>query len=672
MTDVGAWAVAVPAVLVALAWCVLPGLLVTLATGLRGVLAWSLAPAVSVPTIAIGAVVASVAGVPWSGALALAPALVLAALAAGGRGLLAAPRRGRAPTPPPPVEREGGPVALAALAGSAVAVVVGAVAVVTGMGLPDAVSQTYDAVFHYNAVARILTDGDASALTLGTLTDPGAQAAFYPAAWHDLVSLVVVSAGAEVPLASNAVAGVVAVVVWPSSCLALVRVLAGPSWAALAAAPLVAVGFIAFPWSLLGFGVLWPNLVGMSLVPAALAALVAAVQTQPAGSLTRWRAVLLLPVLVVGLGLGHPSAVFGLAVLGAFPVAVAFARLLTRTASGGRRGAAVAVLAGLVAVAGVTGVVQVLLTSPVFDDIRSFDWPAFQSPAEAARQVALGATNDRSPAWVLAVLVLVGAAASWRTGYRWLLPAHLAAGALYLAAASTESPLTAAVTAFWYNDSYRLAALLPVTGVPLAVLGLLAVGALLHRVAPRIGPGVLTAAATAAVLVGTGGMYAAAHASVVDDTYLAVPAGRSELLDPAERAFFDEVAAVVPPGVVVAQNPWTGSALLWALTGTEVLFPHLVGEWTADQRALARSLDDPAAEPGVCAAADRTRVGYLLVGRPDFWPGDPRSGDYPGLETPGPGSGLRLVADDGSGNALYQLTGCGGLTTALAVEPGGR
>jgi hypothetical protein len=50
---------------------------------------------------------------------------------------------------------------------------VGAVAVVNGMGLPDAVSQTYDAVFHYNAVARILTDGDASALTLGTLTDRG-------------------------------------------------------------------------------------------------------------------------------------------------------------------------------------------------------------------------------------------------------------------------------------------------------------------------------------------------------------------------------------------------------------------------------------------------------------------------------------------------------------------
>ncbi len=683
MADTGAWAAAVPAVLVAVLWCTLPGLLVTLAAGLRGVLAWSLAPALTVPTIAVGAVAASAAGVPWSGATAAGPALVLAALTVGARWLLARRRREPVPeapapevsvpeTPVPgaPVPHEGRAAWIAAAAGVVGAALVGAVAVVNGMGLPDAVSQTYDAVFHYSAVARILADGDASSLTLGTLTDPGAQAAFYPAAWHGLVSLVVVSAGAGVPLASNATAAVVAVVVWPLGCLALVRVLAGPSWPALAAAPVLAVGFISYPWSLLSFGVLWPNLVGVSLVPAALAALVAAVGPRADASLTRLRAGLLLPVVVVGLGLAHPSAVFSLAVLGVFPAAGALARVLVRTGRTGRRGAVVAVLGGLVAVAAVAGAVQVLLTAAVFDDIRSFDWPAFQTPLEAVRQVALDATNDGSPAWVVSVLVLVGALASWRAGYRWLVPAHLAAGTLYVVAASTESPLTAAVTAFWYNDAFRLAAMLPVTGVPLAVLGLLVVGSLVHRLVPRVGAGTVTAAATAVVVVATGGLYAAAHASFVDESYLAVPPDRTELLDPAERAFFDEVAAIVPPGAVVAQNPWTGSALLWPLTGTEVLFPHLVGEWTADQRLLSQRLDDPTV-PGVCAAAARTRVGWLLVGERDFWPEDGRSRGFPGLEPDGRATGLRRVAEDGSGNALYRLTGCGGVTAALSTGPGG-
>lgn len=657
---VAAWLPALPAALVAVAWCVLPGLLVTLSLGLRGVLAWGVAPAASIATIAVAAVVASAAGVPWSPVVALVPAVVLALLLAAARWGRARLRRRRdAPAAPPP-DRDGTTVTLAALAGLAVAALVGAFTVVDGMSLPTALSQTYDAVFHYSAVARIVAEGDASSLTLGTLTSPGAGAAFYPAAWHDLVSLVVLSAGASIPVASNAAAGAVAAVVWPLGCTALVRVVAGPSWAAVAAAPVLATGFIAFPWSLLSFGVLWPNLVGMSLVPAVLAVVVAAVGREAVGTLTRVRAVVLLPVLLAGLALGHPSTVFSLAVIAAFPVAGSFVRWLGRMLRAGRWATAVPV--GLVAVVLVTAAVDWLLTSPVFDDVRSFDWPAFVTPLDAVRETALGATNSKGPAWAVSVVVLVGLiAALWRPGYRWLVPAHLASATLYVLAASSESSLTAAVTAFWYNDSYRLAAMIPVTGVPLAVVGLLAVGAVLARVPglTRVGAGGLTALATVAVLVGTGGMYARTHAAFVDDSYLAVPAGRSELVDPAERAFYDRVAAIVPPDAVVAQNPWTGSALLWALTGREVLFPHLTGNWTADQDLIGRHLDDVLDDPATCAVVARSDVRYLLVGNADFWPGDARSREYPGLASPDPRSGFELLASDRSGNALYRVPDCG-------------
>jgi hypothetical protein len=648
---VAAWATAVPAALVAALWCVLPGLLVTLAAGLRGVLAGGLAPAVSISTIGVAAVVASVAGVPWSPAVAVVPAAVLAVLVAAVRRLPVLRRR-RVPSAP-----DGWSVALAVLAGSAVAAAVGTVTVLDAMGPPTTLSQTYDAVFHYNAVAHILADGDASSLTLGTLTSPGAGAAFYPAAWHDVVSLVVLSTGVSVPVASNVVAAVVAAVVWPLGCLALVRVVVGASWAALAATPVVAVGFVAFPWSLLGFGVLWPNLIGLSLVPAALAAVVVAAGLGRSGALTRVRALLLLPVAVVGLGLGHPNAVFSLAVLALFPAAWWFARTLgaiwrSRTRVG-------AVLLGLVGVVAVAAAAGVLLTSPLFDDVRSFDWPAFQSPLGAAGEVALGATNRRDPAWVLAVVVLLGALATLPVArYRWLVPAHLAAAALYVLAAGSESPLAAAVTAFWYNDSFRLAAMLPVTGVVLAVVGLVATGSLLHRALPsaRVPAGAVTAFATAAVLVATGGMYATSNAAVVDDNYAAGPGA---LVDPAERAFYAEVSALVPADAVVAQNPWSGSALLWPLTGREVLFPHLSGNWTPDQTLLAGHLRDAATDARVCAAATRLDVRYLLVGVPDFWLGDQRALGYPGLAAPEADRGFRLLAADATGDALYELTACG-------------
>jgi K+-transporting ATPase c subunit len=64
------------------------------------------------------------------------------------------------------VAPDGRPVALAVLAGFAVALVLVVVTVVEGVVVPTAVSQTYDAVFHYSAVASILAERDASSLTL--------------------------------------------------------------------------------------------------------------------------------------------------------------------------------------------------------------------------------------------------------------------------------------------------------------------------------------------------------------------------------------------------------------------------------------------------------------------------------------------------------------------------
>jgi hypothetical protein len=152
-------------------------------------------------------------------------------------------------------------------------------------------------------------------------------------------------------------------------------------------------------------------------------------------------------------------------------------------------------------------------------------------------------------------------------------------------------------------------------------------------------------------------MYVRDHAEFLAGPY-GVP-NTGGLVDSGERAFFTRITAQIPPDVVVAQNPWTGSALRWALDAVRVLFPHMAGQWTADQRFLAEHLRDASRDPAVCSAAERLRVGYLLVGTPDFWPWDGRAAQYPGLTPPEPDSGFRLVEDDGRGNQLYRLTACG-------------
>src|SRR5699024_10834325 len=85
----------------------------------------------------------------------------------------------------------------------------------TMMGGIRAVNQTYDNVFHLNAVRHVLRLEDASAWVVGGMTALPGNESYYPSAWHQLVSLVVQVSGQEIPLASNVVMLLLAVVLWP-------------------------------------------------------------------------------------------------------------------------------------------------------------------------------------------------------------------------------------------------------------------------------------------------------------------------------------------------------------------------------------------------------------------------------------------------------------------------
>lgn len=62
----------------------------------------------------------------------------------------------------------------------------------------------------------------------------------------------------------------------------------------------------------------------------------------------------------------------------------------------------------------------------------------------------------------------------------WLVPAHLMVCTLYVVGATTWSSVW---TGVWYNDSPRIAALVPVTAAPLAALGLVALCSLARSLA---------------------------------------------------------------------------------------------------------------------------------------------------------------------------------------------
>ncbi|OLF07602.1 hypothetical protein BLA60_27200 [Actinophytocola xinjiangensis] len=652
------WLDAVPIALVTIAWLLLPGLAVSYAIGLRGIAAFGLAPITSIAIIASTAVVAEKLGIDWSVWIALVASAATVAVA----GAVAFPLRRRALFTADPDPRR---LSLAALAGWVPGLVLGAITIGGAVSSPDALSQTYDALFHYNALAYIADSHQASSLTLSTLGNPEVPPAFYPAGWHDVASLVMMTTGTSIPVAANLVTFVGAIVVWPLACLLLVRQLFGRNLAALAVTGVVSVGFTAFPWDLLGFGVLWPNLLGMSFAPAALAVVF---------TLTRWtrddaigvgRAWIMFVVALVAAGFAHPNVLFSVAVLSIFPIA---ARIFVRAwelhrAGRTARGAIESVL--FVAVA--AGGWYWAATTPAFAATRKQFWPPFETPANAVGEVALNATHNKEALWLLSALVIVGFFAARRyPNLRLIVAGHLATTFLYVLTAAINRPDTQKFTGYWYNDSHRLAAMIPITAVPLAVGGILLLTAKVlsateeragwrSRVAAAGSAGI--AVALAVVLVAaTGGLYPSDRQERISAGYNPRPAG--VLTTPDMREFFERVADEVPEDALIAGNPFNGSAMLWALGDREVLFPHFRGEHSPEQEYLANNMENAATDPLVCQAATDLGVDYLLVGEAEFRPSDGKWKYYSGVNDPRFGTGFELVDEQG-GNKLYRLTACG-------------
>jgi hypothetical protein len=641
------WYAVLPVALTVVAWLWGPGLPVSYLLGLRGIAAFAVAPVVGVAVVAGTAVAAGVVGLDWSVPVALAAAGAVAVLTAVAVFLLR--NKGLLGSTPDPRR-----LTLVAVLGLLPAVALAALSVVRAVGPPDALSQVYDTPFHYNALAHIRDTHEASSLTLHSLGDREISGMFYPAAWHDLTSLVMMSTGASIPVAANVVCAGVTVLLWPVSCLFLVRQLFGRNVAALAVAGVVSVAFPAFPWDFFGWGVLWPNLLGMSLAPAIFALVLTVTGWAKDDAVGRGRAWLLLAVSVVAAGFAHPNVLFSLVVLSLFP---AGARLFLRARGlredgRGRRG--VAECAAFVAV--VFGAWLWSATSPVFANVRDWDWQPFEPADTAVGEVLLNATNQREALWLLSAVVVVGAfTARHSPAIRWVLAGHGIAAFLYVLAASLNRPDTRLFTGYWYNDSHRLAAMLPVTGVPLAIAGVLFLAA---RAAPllrtaRATVPVVAVALTAVLVAATGGLYPGDREARVAVTYPRVE--EHKLVTDRMRAFYERVADEVPEDAVVIGNPFDGSVMLWALADRKVLYPHFLVEESPDQEYLGHHLDDAATDPRVCRALSRYRVEYVLIGRRDeqvngIWP-------YEGIVRVRDAAGFELV-DRAGDTELYRITAC--------------
>ena len=581
------------------------------------------APLLTFALVAVSAIVLGKTGIPWSLISFVPVAAVMVAAAAGLMWL---------------VGRRWPALASASWPGNDVPVAWPVVGAVLGGFLvlhmtedmvygPEAFSQSLDNSFHMNAIRWIQEHGDASSLTLGAVAAANQEPTFYPAGWHDFVSLIYSTTGTSIATATIVTVLLAAGILWPCSLVALSLSIPKLRRLQALAIPAMICGFAAFPGLLLRWGVLFPNLLGYALLPSFVALMVYLVQVmvrrEYSASLSLGLASL---VGLAGLALVHPNAVvsaaaFAVPLLLAGVTWVVHSRELTSRQKWVR-----SALLGLV-ILGCVGAWWFLRPGAS----ASNTWEPMLTEGEALYQfLFLGLENANqlgdkfNPSYLAGFLALWGAGdLLYKHRNLWLIASWVLIGYLWIVSASVpRGEFRLLMVAPWYTDHFRLAALVVFPSVILAGIGLggFVEGLLtwVARRAPRparlkvatVGMGV----AMVLVLVVAG---LSSRVPSVQETTLAVSqeyrvTPTSVVLNQDEMNVINEIPKIVPKGDVIVNNPWDGSAYIYALADRHLTGYHFEFETSPKYSAIMHNLKDARTNPEVCREVNKYKAHWYV------------------------------------------------------------
>lgn len=635
-----------------------PGLLVALGLRYRGFDALGLSPALSVGVIVIASTLSPFLNVRFNLIPVAAVAVALGAVA----WVVSRSRRGTGIT-----LRSGLWVRSAPFVSAGLAMVLVGARVMQAVGGPEHFSQTYDAVFHLNSVKYSLDTGNASSLTIGNMTGGG----FYPAGWNAVATLVASTFALDVPSAVNITNIVIAALFWPLSCLLMSRWAIGRSPAVALAAGIASASLGAFPLLMMDFGVLYPNLLSISVLPGSIALAAAISRVSPGWVPRDPPAVLALILSLSGLLVAHPTTFMAWLTWTAPMAGVLAWKVIELRRRDSQRAGLARPLAALIAYCCVFLALWIVVRPP---SDASF-WGPYHTVPQALGEALVFSPMDLPPAWLVAPVALLGVwACVKRPRYRWIAAVFLIFTGLFVVVSGFPiSRVRSLLTGVWYNDSFRIGALLPVVAVLLAALGVdwfchnarssrrirkifLAWHLVpLRRPALRLsvqGGGTILLIIGAALLGQQGGL----NKEVEQAASKYVLSADSPLVSTDELAIIQRLHNVVPQDAILIGNPYTGASLSYALGDRKSAQLHILSYVSPDLQEIYDHLESVSKDPDVCRAVRGQHAYYVL----DFGLLEVHGGNHTpaGLTHLDQNPGVQLV--DSQGNAkVYKITACG-------------
>lgn len=640
------------AAVTAAAIILVPGLALAAVLGLRGLWAWGMAGPFGVSVVVLASLAAPLVGLPWG----ILPVVIVFAVIAVALAVVRLLTGGlRRPVVDAPSTRWWWPALALVLAAVLLTVQVCQV-----IQAPGNISQTFDNIFHLNGIRYALDTANASPLHLGSMTSTSGGVWFYPSAWHAWGSVVMQLTGADIAVASNGLVVVSAALLWPAGAVLLARTVFGASTSLIVTAGVFAAALPSMPLLLMNYGVLYPFQLGLSVTPAAVAASLVLLRVcAPLRERTPWVWVVVVLGALPGVVIAHPGAFMAWLVLVSVAVLIAFVGYV-RTRP--ERRPLIAASVGFAAYVGVAFVAWRVLRPPA--DARGWT-PTVTLGQAIGEAVTLSYWRGAIPVVAVAALI-VGLVMCLRRRNPvdiWAVGAFAAASLLYITAVGLPWPIPRdLLTASWYNNAPRLAAIVPVVIVPLASLGTAAVW---RRISERVsraseqratsGSRASLWAAVSLVVLVIATQLGAVRQAVVEASATYALTADAALLSADEMALLRRLADEVPEDAVIAGSPWTGTGLAYAISGREVLMPHTLMDIDDETEIINEGLNAADRRAAVCAAVRDKGVEYVL----DFGDREVHGAEheFPGFERLASSSAVEKVDSEG-GAVLYRVTGC--------------
>ncbi|MFT4246050.1 MAG: hypothetical protein QM571_05985 [Micrococcaceae bacterium] len=512
---------------------------------------------------------------------------------------------------------------------------------------------SWDGVFHQNAIRYIIDSGSASPFTISNFLQ-GRVNVFYPAVFHEFVAQIISLTHTTIPIAYNIFTVFIASQLWICSMLFLIYVLFPKYPAIWSIGTLLAGTFPIFPYALLATGGLLPNILGYSFIPLLVASIYIVVRKPEHIELKQVMAFSIVVTILAGTAFSHPNAIFSTFIL-VIPLLVEYSIQLISNAKT-KSGKLIFFVITIIVVITIS-IVWVKLTVPYL-------WKPNQNIVEGIYNW-FNTSYMSEKFHVITIAVVAGFIISLvRPKWRFLSFGFLIGAFIYVVCvAYPEGQFRSILTGIWYNDGNRIAAFAVIYAVPLVCV-------LVDELAKLIPQNYLKqffAAASIVALIATQSIgVKQSIKNIFETTYYPNP--DSSLMDQNKLQLISDISKKVPEDAVIADNPFNGGSLVYALTDRHVLFPML-GTYYQDnnERVIATKLNKVSSDPTVCTAVKAKNIKYVLDFGTNYMdstmpidqnpPNQPAGRDFVGYQNLDNSPGFKL--EDQKGNAkLYKITAC--------------